>query len=56
MDFVSGFLRTLSSHDVVWVIVDILTKSTHFIPILMDYLMEKFSKLYIEKVASLHGV
>ena len=56
MDFVFGFPRTPSSHDVVWVIVDRLTKSAHFIPILMDYPMEKFAKLYIEKVVSLHGV
>src|ERR1051325_10548969 len=56
MDFVSGFPRTPSSHDVVWVIVDRLTKSAHFIPILMDYHMEKFAKLYIEKVVSLYGI
>ena len=56
MDFVSGFSRTLSSHDAIWVIVDILTKSAHFIPILMDDPMKKFAKLYIEKVVSLHGV
>src|ERR1051325_2997840 len=56
MDFVSEFLRTPSSHDSVWVILDRLMKSTHFIPILMDYPMEKFAKLYIEKVMSLHGV
>src|ERR1051325_7909642 len=56
MDFDSGFSRTPSSHDVVWVIVDRLTKYAHFIPILMDYPMEKFAKLYIEKVVSLHGV
>src|ERR1051325_10167479 len=56
MDFVSGFSRTPSSHDVVWVIVDRLTKYAHFIPILMDYPMEKFAKLYIEKVVSLHGI
>ena len=56
MDFVSGFPRTPSSHDVVWVIVDRLTKIVHFIPILMDYPMEKFAKLYIDRVVSLHGV
>src|ERR1051325_3759976 len=56
MDFVFGFLRTPSSHDAVWVIVDRLTKSAHFVPILMDYPMEKFAKLYIDRVVSLHGV
>jgi hypothetical protein len=33
MDFVTKLLRTFSGHDSIWVIVDHLTKSTHFIPI-----------------------
>ena len=56
MDFVFSFMRTPCSHDVVCVIVDKLRKSVHFIPILMDYPMKKFAKLYIEKDVSLHGV
>ena len=56
MDFVSGFPKTPNNCDIVWVIVDRLTKSSHLVPIKMDYPMEKFAKLYIEKVVSLHGV
>ncbi|XP_050878547.1 uncharacterized protein LOC127082357 [Lathyrus oleraceus] len=56
MDFVSGLPRTPSNCEAIWVIVDRLTKSAHFIPIRMDYPMERLAKLYIEKTVSLHGI
>ncbi|XP_050917838.1 uncharacterized protein LOC127135065 [Lathyrus oleraceus] len=56
MDFVSGLPRTQSNCEAIWVIVDRLTKSAHFIPIRMDYPMERLAKLYIEKIVSLHGI
>ena len=37
MDFLVGLPKTASGHDVIWVIVDRLTKSAHFIPIRMAY-------------------
>ena len=37
-------------------IVDRLTKSAHFIPIRMDYPLERLAELYIEKIVSLHGI
>ena len=40
MDFVSGFLLTQQKHDFVWVIVDRLTKSAHFILVKIDYSMD----------------
>nr|GFC32503.1 putative reverse transcriptase domain, ribonuclease H-like domain, aspartic peptidase domain protein [Tanacetum cinerariifolium] len=33
MDFIIGLLRTLSGYDSIWVIVDRLTKSAHFLPV-----------------------
>ncbi|XP_040966381.1 uncharacterized protein [Gossypium hirsutum] len=45
MDFVSGLPLTPAKKDSVWVIVDRLTKSTHFIPIRMVYSMQKLAKL-----------
>ncbi len=56
MDFVMGLLRTQKSHDVVWVIVDRLSKSTHFLPIRMDYSLERLAKMYIDEIVRLHGV
>ena len=40
MDFVSDFPLTQQKHDSVWVIVDRLTKSTHFIPVMIKYSMD----------------
>ena len=56
MDFVSSFPLTQQKHDSVWVIVDKLTKSAHFIPVRMDYSMDRLAKLYVEKIVRLHGV
>ena len=46
MDFVSGLPRTKNNHDSIWVIVDRLTKSAHFIPILTTYSMDRLAELY----------
>ena len=56
MDFVYGLLRTVRNCDSIWVIVDRLTKSAHFIPIRTDYPMERLAELYVEKIVSLHGI
>jgi len=56
MDFVTGLPRTQSSHDAVWVIVDRLTKSAHFLPVRMDYSLERLARLYIYEIVKLHGV
>ena len=56
MDFVSSFPLTQQKHDSVWVIVDKLTKSTHFIPVRMDYFMDQLAELYVKEIVRLHGV
>ena len=43
MDFVSGLSLTQKKHDSVWVIVDRLTKSAHFVPVRIDYSMDRLS-------------
>lgn len=56
MDFVTKLPRTTKGHDSIWVIVDRLTKSAHFLPIREDYKMEKLSHIYINEVVARHGV
>nr|GFA73050.1 hypothetical protein [Tanacetum cinerariifolium] len=56
MDFMTKLPRTSSGHDTVWVIVDRLTKSTHFLPMREDYKMDRLAKLYLNEIVSRHGV
>ncbi|GKE36001.1 putative reverse transcriptase domain-containing protein [Tanacetum coccineum] len=56
MDFVTKLPRTSSGHDVIWVIVDRLTKSTHFLPIREDYKMDRLARLYLKEIVTRHGV
>nr|GEW82932.1 reverse transcriptase domain-containing protein [Tanacetum cinerariifolium] len=56
MDFVMKLPRTLNGHDTIWVIVNRLTKSAHFIPTRETDSMETLTRLYIKEIVSLHGV
>ncbi|GKB94054.1 putative nucleotidyltransferase, ribonuclease H [Tanacetum coccineum] len=56
MDFVSGLPRTPSGYDKIWVIVDRLTKSAHFLPMKKTDSMEKLTQLYLKEIVSRHGV
>ncbi|XP_040951609.1 uncharacterized protein [Gossypium hirsutum] len=56
MDFVSGLPVTPKKKDSIWVIVDRLTKSAHFIPVRTDFPLEKLAELYISEIVRLHGV
>ncbi|GJY13919.1 putative reverse transcriptase domain-containing protein [Tanacetum coccineum] len=56
MDFVTKLPKTSSGHDTIWVIVDRLTKSAHFIPTRETDSMETLIRLYIKEIVSRHGV
>ncbi|GKD76236.1 putative reverse transcriptase domain-containing protein [Tanacetum coccineum] len=56
MDFVTKLPRTSDGHDTIWVIVDRLTKSAHFIPTRKTDSMETLTRLYIKEIASWHGI
>jgi hypothetical protein len=56
MDFLIGLPQTRTGHDAMWVIVDLLTKTTHFIPIEVKNSLEKLTKLYVKEIVRLHGV
>ncbi|XP_052732478.1 uncharacterized protein LOC128196266 [Vigna angularis] len=56
MDFVTHLPRTVRNHDSIWVIVDRLTKSAHFLAINLKMSMTNLAKLYIKEIVRLHGV
>ncbi|GKA76594.1 putative reverse transcriptase domain-containing protein [Tanacetum coccineum] len=56
MDFVTKLPRTSSGHDTIWVIVDQLTKSAHFLPMREDYKMDRLARLYLNEIVARHGV
>ncbi|GJS23296.1 putative reverse transcriptase domain-containing protein [Tanacetum coccineum] len=56
MDFVTKLPRTSSGHDTIWVIVDRLTKSAHFLPMREDYKMERLARLYLNEIVARHDV
>ncbi|GJT19720.1 putative reverse transcriptase domain-containing protein [Tanacetum coccineum] len=56
MDFVTKLPKTSTGHDTIWVIVDRLTKSAHFIPTRATDSMETLTRLYIKEIVSRHGV
>ena len=56
MDFVVGLPLTGRKHDSVWVVVDRLTKSTHFLLVRTNYSLDKLTELYIKEIVRLHGI
>ena len=56
MDFVVGLPKTQKVYDSIWVIVDRLTKVTHFLPVRTNYGGEKLAQLYVVNIVKLHGV
>ncbi|GKE62558.1 putative reverse transcriptase domain-containing protein [Tanacetum coccineum] len=55
MDFVTKLPKTSTGQDIIWVIVDRLTKSAHFLPMKENYLMGKLTRQYLKEVVSKHG-
>jgi transposase InsO family protein len=56
MDFIIGLPRTSAGYDSIWVIVDILTKVAHFIPVRTTYTRAKLAELYRAQIVCLHRV
>jgi transposase InsO family protein len=55
MDFIVGLPRTSRGYNSIWVIVDRLTKSAHFIPVAMTYRVQ-YVELYISHIVCYHGI
>jgi len=56
MDFVTHLPRSVWNRNTIWVIVDRLTKSAHFLAINLRMSMDKLASLYIKEVVRLHGI
>ena len=56
MDFVTGLPRSQRGNDTIWVIVDRLTKSAHFLPIKETDKFSTLADIYLKEVVSRHGV
>ena len=56
MDFIIGLPRSRRKYDSIWVIVDRLTKSAHFIPVRVTHTAEQLANIYLREIVQLHGV
>ncbi|GKE43975.1 retrotransposon protein, putative, ty3-gypsy subclass, partial [Tanacetum coccineum] len=55
MDFVTGLPRTFKKNNAIWVVVDRLTKSAHFLPIQIGYSVSKLAEIFQQEIVRLHG-
>lgn len=56
MDFITGLLRTMRQHDSIMVVLDRLTKVTHFIPMMSTFLASDVAQVFILDMVRLHGI
>ena len=56
MDFIIGLPRTRKHHDSIWIILDRMAKSSHFLAVKTTESVEDYAKLYINKIVRLYGV
>jgi hypothetical protein len=56
MDFIVGFPHTSRGYNSIWVIVDRLTKSTHFILVAMTFRVRQYVELYISHIVCYHDI
>ena len=54
-DFVTGLPRTTRGFDSIWVIVDKMTKSAHFLLVKTTFNASQYAQLYIDEIVKLHG-
>ena len=54
MNFVTCFPRSLPESDAIWAVVGRLTKSAHFMPIRLDYSIDKLAQVYLWEIIKLH--
>jgi hypothetical protein len=56
MNFIVGLPHTSRGYNSIWVIVDRLTKSAHFIPVSTTYRVRHYAELYLSHIVRYHGI
>ena len=56
MDLLTKLPKTARGFDAIWVVVDRLTNSAHFIPIRESYTSKKMADVYTNEIIAWHGV
>ncbi|EOY08454.1 DNA/RNA polymerases superfamily protein [Theobroma cacao] len=56
MDFVTGLPRTSGGYDSIWIVVDRLTKSAHFLPVKTTYGAAQYARVYVDEIVRQHGI
>jgi hypothetical protein len=56
IDFITKLPKTMKQHDSIMVVVDKLTKATHFIPVKTTHKETNIADIYMKEVARIHGV
>ena len=56
MDFIVRLPMTSRRHDSIFVVVDMVTKSTHFVPVKATYKTLEIARVFINEIMRLHGV
>ena len=56
MDFIVGLPNISEKHDSIWVIIDRLTKTAHFLPVHTSYSAKKYAEVYLDQIIRLYGI
>jgi hypothetical protein len=56
IDFITKFSRTTRKHDSIMVVVDKLTKDSHFVPIKTTHTTDNIADIYMNEISRLHGI
>lgn len=56
MEFITKLPKTSNDYEIIWVVVDYLTKYIHYLAIKETDKMEKLTKIFLREIVRLHGV
>jgi hypothetical protein len=56
IDFITKFPRTTRQHDSIMVVVDKLTKASHFFLVKTNHTTTNIAEIYMKEISRLHGI